>query len=738
MESLDSSQLEAVAQGSTQTSTSCLYEVEMGTGAVLDFDLEQKLATSSAAVMEPKKEADMEVEILINSPECTMQRMAILENRKLVEFLVEPVNTKVQVGNVYLGRVKQLLPGMSGIFVDIGENSTAFLDITLNQYPYTFPPLTGLGCLALKTDENGYLMSSVVEDAEGKDFELQYDDTLDDHDEEVEEMHLKEGVDLLYEADIGETQSDPEGKLMLQEVISVMSENLGSSQSLDRETNVLSTVERWMPHNYEDAGRQSADSKLCIGEVSSEGPITANFGHKFSKWCRVEEGMNIIVQVKKEAMGKKGPRLTAFPSLAGRFWVLIPRGKSVGVSSKITGPERSRLRLIAKDLQPLDFGITVRTEAVGHQRKELEKDLTRLMDSWMEVMERAAAAALVVDEREQGTVPVLLHREMGQTLTTVRDFFTDKVQRLVVDSHQSYQEVMGYLQDVAPHLTSRVELYSGKVPIFDAFSIETELEKFSNNHVKLPNGGYLVMEETEALVSVDVNGGCGMLGHSTREREAILNINLAAAQQIATEVRLRDIGGIIVVDFIDMDSANDKKLVYEEMRKAIQRDRSKVFISEISEFGLMEMTRKRVRPSVTLTINKPCSSCKGTGYVEALETTLGKIERAVCRLLADRSKQGQVMEGDKWPHILLRTDPSMFDYLRAWKWKRITQLSNALKVWLTLKVAMELSHGQFQVLEQPRFASENHFHESKLLHKSISTSTLGKRAWPKRRRHSSL
>jgi len=710
----------------------------MGTEAVLDFDLEQKLATSSAAVMEPKKEADMEVEILINSPECTMQRMAILENRKLVEFLVEPLNTKVQVGNVYLGRVKQLLPGMSGIFVDIGENSTAFLDITLNQYPYTFPPLKGLGCLALKTYENAYLMSSVVEDAEEKDFELQYDDTLDDHDEEVEETHLKEGVGLLYEADIGETQSDLGGKPMLQEVIAVMSENLGSSQSLDRETKVSSTDERWMPHNYEDVGRKSADSKLCIGEVSSEGPITANFGHKFSKWCRVEEGMNIIVQVKKEAMGRKGPRLTAFPSLAGRFWVLIPRGKSVGVSSKITGPERSRLRLIAQDLQPLDFGITVRTEAVGHQREELEKDLTRLMDSWMEVMERAAAAALVVDEREQGTVPVLLHREMGQTLTTVRDFFTDKVQRLVVDSHQSYQEVMGYLQDVAPHLTSRVELYSGKVPIFDAFSIETELEKFSNNHVKLPNGGYLVMEETEALVSVDVNGGCGMLGHSTREREAILDINLAAAQQIATELRLRDIGGIIVVDFIDMDNANDKKLVYEEMRKAIQRDRSKVFISEISEFGLMEMTRKRVRPSVTLTINEPCSSCKGTGYVEALETTLGKIERAVCRLLADRSKQGQVMEGDKWPHILLRTDPSMFDYLRAWKWKRITQLSNALKVWLTLKVAMELSHGQFQVLEQPRFASEKHFHESKLLHKSMSTSTLGKRAWPKRRRHSSL
>ncbi|CAK9238515.1 unnamed protein product [Sphagnum troendelagicum] len=561
------------------------------------------------------------------------------------------------------------------------------------------------GCQSLKSDEeNSNSMSSFAGDVEGEVFDVENDETLDDSDEEVEDEYIKHSFNIAEdEADSQETQSDNSKVNSRQAVVSGIFRN---SQSPDQEVKTSSV---------------------------------ANFGRKFSKWRRVEEGMTIIVQVKKEAMGKKGPRLTAFPSLAGRFWVLVPRGKTVGVSSKITGPERRRLRLIAQDLQPLDFGITVRTEAMGHQREELEKDLTRLMDSWTEVMERAAAAAaLVVDEGEEGAVPVLLHREMGQTLTTVRDFFTDKVQRLVVDSPQSYQEVMTYLQDVAPHLTSRVELYSGKVPIFDAFNIEAELEKFSNKRVKLPNGGYLVMEETEALVSIDVNGGVGMLGHSTRQREAILEVNLAAARQIALELRLRDTGGIIVVDFIDMDNVSDENLVYEEMRKAIQRDRSKVFISEISELGLMEMTRKRVRPSVTLTINEPCSSCKGTGYVEALETILGKIERAVRRLLADGPKQRQVMGSDKWPHILLRTDPTMFEYLRAWKWKRITQLSNALKVWLTLKVAMELTHGQFQVLEQPQFASEKHTSpESKFLHKAVSTNTLGKRVLPKRRRHSS-
>lgn len=407
----------------------------------------------------------------------------------------------------------------------------------------------------------------------------------------------------------------------------------------------------------------------------------------------------------------------------------------------MTGPERQRLKRIAKAVQPQDFAITVRTEAVGHQREELEKDLARLMETWKEVMERAAAAALAVGSGEEGAVPVLLHREMGQTLTTVRDFFTDKVSRLVVDSLQSYQEVMSYLQEVAPRLTSRVELYTGKAPIFDAFNVEAELEKFSNKRVKLPNGGYLVMEETEALVSIDVNGGTGMLGHSTRQREAILDVNLAAARQIATEVRLRDIGGIIVVDFIDMDNSSDEKLVYEEMRKAIQRDRSKVAISEISEFGLMEMIRKRVRPSVTLTISDSCSTCKGTGQVEALETTLSKVERAIKRLLVERPVRGEVTAGDKWPQVLLRIEPSMFEYLKSWKRKRVTQLSNALKVWISLKVAMELSRGQFQVIEIPRSQGVRNAigvpggPQFKLQQqKDASSPLLGKRVSPKRRR----
>lgn len=373
----------------------------------------------------------------------------------------------------------------------------------------------------------------------------------------------------------------------------------------------------------------------------------------------------------------------------------------------VVGPERRRLKLIAQALQPQGLGVTVRTEAVGHEYEDLEKDFNRLLCIWKEIMEKATSSALSVNRGDHIAIPILLHREMGQTLTIIRDFFTDKVSRLVVDSSQSYEEVITYLQEVAPHLISRVVLYSGQVPIFDVFDVEADLERLSNERVELPNGGYLVLQETEALVSIDVNGGTGMLGHSTRQREAILEVNLAAAKQIAFEIRLRDIGGIIVVDFIDMDNANDEKLVHDEMRRAIQRDRSKVMISEISEFGLMEMTRKRVRSSVTDTMKNACSICKGTGRIEALETTLSRIERAIRRLLAEHPKRGEVISGSiPWPEVLLCIEPSMLEYLKAWKTKRVIQLSNSLKVCITLKVAFELSWGQFQLIDISKTAHE--------------------------------
>lgn len=229
------------------------------------------------AVSDVKKEPDMEVEILINSSECTMQRMAILEDKKLVEFSIEPVNSNVQVGNVYLGKVKQLLPGMSGVFVDIGGPRLALLDIARNQYPYTFPPIS-MGHSSIETNAVGGAI----------------------HERRVFNLDGDQEIDECVHADI-------------------MCDNLKErNEHDDYEGQMNKTLTVWEPH------KQGS-------------PTTVNFGRKFSKWRKLEEGMLIIVQVKKESMGKKGPRLTAFPTLAGRFWVLILRGSTVGVSARITG-----------------------------------------------------------------------------------------------------------------------------------------------------------------------------------------------------------------------------------------------------------------------------------------------------------------------------------------------------------------------------------------------------------------
>ncbi|CBI28473.3 unnamed protein product, partial [Vitis vinifera] len=416
-----------------------------------------------------------------------------------------------------------------------------------------------------------------------------------------------------------------------------------------------------------------------------------------NKWAQVQKGTKIIVQVVKEGLGTKGPTLTAYPKLRSRFWVLLTCCNRIGVSKKISGVERTRLRVIAKTLQPKGFGLTVRTVAAGHTLEELQKDLEGLLSTWKNIVEHAKSAALAADEGVEGAIPVILHRAMGQTLSVVQDYFNEKVESMVVDSPRTYHEVTNYLQEIAPDLCDRVELYNKRVPLFDEFNIEEEINNILSKRVPLPNGGSLVIEQTEALVSIDVNGGHGMLGNGTSQEKAILDVNLAAAKQIARELRLRDIGGIIVVDFIDMLDDSNKRLVYEEVKKAVERDRSMVKVSELSRHGLMEITRKRVRPSVTFMISEPCSCCHGTGRVEALETSFSKIEQEICRLLAMTEEKADPENPNSWPRFILMVDRFMCNYLTSGKRTRLAILSSSLKVWILLKVARGFTRGAFEV-----------------------------------------
>ncbi|GFY87803.1 RNAse E/G-like protein [Actinidia rufa] len=545
-------------------------------------------------------------DILINSSVCTMQRIAVLEDGKLVELLLEPVNNNVQCGSVYLGVVSKLVPHMTGAFVNIGSSKPSLMDIKHNREPFIFPPFISMpedqpGCDETQNNSRDIEKEDEIEEDEIDDDSVRYlHDEYTEHDIEddydIQEI-VKENIN-------GSLPGHGEAKTVVD----------GCSDQVDGGMHNVEGCSDNSMHNVESCSDNSLPSQLQDKLI--------DFKKDKNRWAQVQKGTKIIVQVVKEGLGTKGPTLTAYPELRSRFWILITRRKIIGISKKICGVERTRLRLIAKKLQPRGFGLTVRTVAAGHSPDELQKDLEGLLSTWKDITEHAKSAALAADEGMEGAIPVMLHRATGQTLSVVQDYFNNKV--------------TNYLQEIAPDLCDRVKLYKKRIPLFNEYNIEEEMNNILCKRVPLANGGYLVIEQTEALVSVDVNGGQCMLGQGTSQEKAIRDVNLSAAKQIARELRLRDIGGIIVVDFIDMLDDANKRLIYEEVKKAVEKDRSTVTVSELSRHGLMEIIRKRVRPSVMFMISEPCISCHATGRVEALETSFSKIEHEICRLLVAR------------------------------------------------------------------------------------------------------
>ncbi|KAI3463172.1 hypothetical protein Pfo_019835 [Paulownia fortunei] len=618
------------------------------------------------------KEDSVSTVILINSSICTIQRIAVLENDKLVELLLEPVKTNVQCDSVYLGVVTKLVPHMGGAFLNIGSPRPSFMDIRPNREPFILPSFHGP---VKEREVNGSIFDKLGEQVDFP--ENGFSNELEEPDEVEYDQSEEEFINDEFE--VHENRFDFD-------VLEVIKKNVnGGVVRHEREVDTQRFLER--PNGNVDQLQTKSDQDTSVKVI----------GREESKWAQVKKGSKIIVQVVKEGLGTKGPTLTAYPKLRSRFWILITHCNRIGISKKISGVERTRLRVIAKTLQPPGFGLTVRTVASGHSLEELQRDLEGLLSTWKSIVDHAKSAALAADEGVDGAVPVMLHRAMGQTLSVVQDYFNEKVKSMVVDSPRTYHDVTNYLQEIAPNLCDRIELYSKRDPLFDEYNIEDEINNILSKRVPLANGGYLVIEQTEALVSIDVNGGHCMLGQGTSQEKAILEVNLAAAKQIARELRLRDIGGIIVVDFIDMLDDSNKRLVYEEVKKAVERDRSTVKVSELSRHGLMEITRKRVRPSVTFMISEPCTCCHATGRVEALETSFSKIEHEICRLLSTMDQKADPENPKSWPRFILRVDRHMCNYLTSGKRTRLAVLSSSLKVWILLKVARGLNRGAFEL-----------------------------------------
>jgi ribonuclease G len=469
----------------------------------------------------------MKRELLINAaPRET--RVAILEDDELVELLVDRPEARRMVGDIYLGRVEAVLPGIQAAFVDIGTEKSAFLHASDLVYP----------------------------EAESE------DDDLDADPDEV--------------------------------------------------------------RDEKDDARRGRSRAPAIEDV-------------------LKRGQDLLVQVSKEPISTKGPRVTAQISLAGRFLVYMPFASRVGVSRKIgERAERQRLREQMQKLLPADSGgLIVRTVGEDVTPETFERELNTLMSQWKRIKRKTHFVR----------APALVHRETSLTRGLMRDVFSTKVEQVTVDARQVFNEIVEYLKGIAPELIERVKLYEEPVPLFDKANIEHEIRDLFKRRCDLPSGGYLIIEPTEALVSIDVNSG-RYTGKKDPEK-TILKTNLEAAREVARQLRLRDIGGIIVCDFIDMETRSSRDRVLQELRTHLGRDRARTKAFAVSDLGLVEMTRQRVRQSHLQNMTEPCPTCHGTGRVFTAETIVRRVERSIRRMGVEGRRD----------HLLVKLHPDVALYV---------------------------------------------------------------------------
>jgi len=335
----------------------------------------------------------------------------------------------------------------------------------------------------------------------------------------------------------------------------------------------------------------------------------------------LKPGQELLVQVVKGPRGTKGARVSTRISLPGRYLVLMPEADNIGVSRKIEAEgERERLKKIGENMRPLGFGIIIRTEAESRGEAELRQDLEFLLRMWSQIQEKAARIS----------APGLVHQDLSLIYKTIRDAFGSDVSRMIIDSPVDYEKALELIELISPKMRSRLQLYDEPEPIFERYSIESEIESLLRRKVWLKSGGHVTFDSTEALTAIDVNTG-KFIG-STSLSDTILKTNLDAVVEIARQLRLRDIGGIIVIDFIDMTSAKDRQKVVSALEKELRKDRTRTKICHISPLGLVEMTRKRTGETLTELVTEPCPYCQGRGRVESAETVSLKIERDLRRL----------------------------------------------------------------------------------------------------------
>ena len=404
---------------------------------------------------------------------------------------------------------------------------------------------------------------------------------------------------------------------------------------------------------------EEESSDVDEGEGEAEGDVEA--APRRQAVAPIEEmlrkGQEVLVQVSKESLGSKGARVTSFVSIPGRYIVYMPQSRHVGVSRRIhDDAERDRLRAIVKGMPAQSGGFIVRTVAEGKGEEELAADIQFLSRLWAQVQARY----------ESAKAPSLLHAEMDVTFRVVRDLFSPEIEEFLVDSPAAYEKALEFVTQLVPQLADRVKQWDKDQPIFEATGIEREIEKALRRRVWLKSGGYIVIDHTEALVAIDVNSG-KYVGKRDLE-ETILKINLEAATEVVRQIRLRDLGGIIIIDLIDMERAEHRDQVFKALTRALVDDKARTNVLEISELGLVEMTRKRVRQSLQSLFCAPCPTCKGSGVVKSDVTLSAEIFRKI----QAQSKAGGGRD------VVIRVHPEMAHHLESSQREGIEKLQTLI------------------------------------------------------------
>jgi ribonuclease G len=393
----------------------------------------------------------------------------------------------------------------------------------------------------------------------------------------------------------------------------------------------------------------------------------------------LKEGQEIIVQIAKEPLGQKGARITSHIALPGRYVVYMPTLDHMGVSRKIASDEeRQRLkRILQKHRAGIAGGFIIRTAGEGKTEDEIAADMTFLGNLWIDIRQKA----------EKHPAPVLLHHDLDIVQRILRDQVNDSYKAVWVDNEELYESILRFVQRFQPALVARVKLYTRPAPVFDAFNITQELEKALRPKVWLKSGGYIVINQTEALVAIDVNTG-KYVGKSNRLEDTIVKTNTEAIKEIVRQLRLRDLGGIIVIDFIDMDERKNRQKVMQVLEEAMRSDRAPYKILQFNDFGLVAITRKRVKQSLERTLCAPCPYCEGAGYVKSVQTIIGEILQEAHKIVA-------AIEGKD---VLLRVHPDVAKILKSNQNKYLEELEEILKRPVLVTSDAALHHEKFDLV----------------------------------------